>query len=132
MRNILFIFTFVAFIATNVSYGCTTAVISGKYTADGRPILWKHRDSGTDDNKLMYFDDGRYSFVGLVNAEDASHQVWSGANETGFSIMNSASYNLRQNDTTKIRDREGIVMRMALQYCASIQDFENLLDTLQV
>jgi len=130
MRNILFIFTFVAFIATNVSYGCTTAVISGKYTADGRPILWKHRDSGTDDNKLMYFDDGRYSFVGLVNAEDASHQVWSGANETGFSIMNSASYNLRQNDTTKIRDREGIVMRMALQYCASIQDFENLLDTL--
>ena len=25
---------------------CTSAVITGKVTTDGRPLLWKHRDTG--------------------------------------------------------------------------------------
>ncbi|MEA3503694.1 MAG: carcinine hydrolase/isopenicillin-N N-acyltransferase family protein [Bacteroidota bacterium] len=130
MRSILFFITFVALVATNVSYACTTAVISGKYTNDGRPLLWKLRDTGTDDNKLMYFDEGKFSFVGLVNSEDEAMQVWSGANEAGFAIMNSASFNIRENDTSLVRDREGVVMRMALENCATLTDFENFLDTL--
>ena len=27
------------------SYACSSVVISGKVTPDGRPLLWKHRDS---------------------------------------------------------------------------------------
>ena len=32
---------------------CTTAVISGKYTADGRPMIWKLRDSDNFKNKMQ-------------------------------------------------------------------------------
>ena len=30
---------------------CTSAIISGSLTADGRPILWKHRDTSDLNNK---------------------------------------------------------------------------------
>ncbi len=69
---------------------CTTAIISGKYTTDGRPLLYKHRDSGFYQNKLMYFKDGAYEYIGLVNSEDVEGiEVWSGSNSAGFAIMNS-------------------------------------------
>ena len=74
---------------------CTTAVISGKHTKDGRPLLWKHRDTWAVNNKIMQFDDGKYVYTGLVNSKDSQGKsVWIGYNETGFGIMNSASYNL--------------------------------------
>ncbi len=113
-------------------YCCTTAIISGKHTADGRPILVKHRDSSFEQNKLMYFTDGKYDYIGLINSVDIEgKEVWGGSNSTGFAIMNSASYNLKPvDDTTKIVDREGIVMKLALQQCASLEDFEKLLDEL--
>lgn len=112
---------------------CTTAIISGKYTKDGRPILWKHRDAGSYQNVLIYFDNTPYSFTGLVNAKDTENlQVWAGTNSAGFSIMNSASYNLKPvDDATQIEDREGIIMKLALQHCATLEDFETLLDTIQ-
>lgn len=110
---------------------CTTAVISGQYTPDGRPLLLKHRDSDFLQNKLMYFNDGKYTYIGLVNAEDSSgKEVWGGCNSTGFAIINSAAYNLNIGDSTKLMDQEGVIMKKALQNCASLQDFENLLLTL--
>jgi hypothetical protein len=110
-------------------FPCTTAIVSGKYTKSGRPLLLKHRDSGFEQNILMYFDDGKYAFTGLVNSEDIEGKdVWGGVNSEGFAIINSASYNLKpNNDTTILVDREGIVMKLALQECASVKDFENLL-----
>lgn len=109
---------------------CTTAIISGKYTADGRPLLYKHRDTGALQNKLMTFTDGRYHYIGLVNSADKEgKEVWGGYNSTGFAIMNSASYNL--NDTEAgIEEREGIIIKLALQQCATLADFEKLLETL--
>ena len=49
---------------------------------------------------------------------------------TGFAIMNSASYNLNLQDTSKLKDNEGFVMKKALQSCATLQDFEALLKSL--
>lgn len=107
---------------------CTVAVVSGKCTRDGRPLLWKHRDTDKLQNALMYFQGGKYSFIGLIDAADSLREnVWVGCNSAGFAIMNSASYNLILNDTVKVRDREGIVMRMALERCATIEEFEALL-----
>jgi hypothetical protein len=107
---------------------CTTVIISGKATKDGRPLLLKNRDSDFLQNRLMYFNDGKYPYIGLVNSEDkAGKSVWGGFNKAGFAIMNSASYNLKRNDTTKIADREGEVMKLALQKCSTIQEFEQLL-----
>ncbi|MFV0536215.1 MAG: carcinine hydrolase/isopenicillin-N N-acyltransferase family protein [Dysgonomonas sp.] len=106
---------------------CTTAIISGKYTADGRPLLYKHRDTSSLQNKLMHFNDGKYSYVGIVNSSDKEgKEVWGGYNTAGFAIMNSASYNINPtNDGNE--EREGIVMKMALQHCASLADFEKML-----
>lgn len=107
---------------------CTTAIISGKYTKDGRPLMWKVRDSDFAQNSLMFFSDGKYSYVGLINSEDADgKQVWGGTNSAGFAIMNSASFNVNLDDTTKKKDLEGYFMRKALQSCATLEEFEALL-----
>ncbi|MBP7866176.1 MAG: hypothetical protein KA419_09520 [Acidobacteria bacterium] len=105
---------------------CTTAVISGAATADGRPILWKNRDADDLHNELFYGADGRYAYVGVVNHGDADGlQIWAGLNEKGFAVMNSASYNLGDNEDTKA---EGMFMKRALQCCATVEDFQALLE----
>ncbi len=109
-------------------FSCTTAVISGKHTKDGRPLLLKHRDTWAINNKIVIFDGGKYSCVGLVNSVDTSNKsIWVGYNSAGFAIMNSASYNLN-NDTIEQTGFEGRLMKEALQNCASIKDFEKFLD----
>jgi hypothetical protein len=125
--SLIFIFT----ISINDLFSCTTAVVSGKYTKDGRPVLWKHRDSDFYQNKLMYFTDGKYNYIGLVNSEDfQGEQVWSGTNSTGFSIMNAALYDVNLDYNGDYKDREGYVMKMALQQCATLEDFEKFLNNL--
>lgn len=124
--------TLFALISTNIALACTTAVISGKATSDGCPILWKHRDSESYNNKIIYEKGPRYNYIGLINSEDTLHHIWVGTNNAGFSIMNSASYNLTPKyDSTKIMDLEGYIMKLALGYCATLADFANLLDTLK-
>jgi len=109
-------------------FSCTTAVISGKYTKNGRPIIWKLRDTESYKNKLKFFADGRYNYIGLINSEDIKGEyVWGGSNDTGFAIMNSASFNVNMQDTSKLKDQEGRFMKLALQECASLSDFEQLL-----
>jgi hypothetical protein len=114
-----------------ISFGCTTAIISGKATPDGRPLLWKHRDSDSFNNKMIYAKGRKYNYIGLVDSDDTLHQVWGGTNSAGFSIMNSASYNLKQKeDITVLQDQEGMLMKLALETCATIDDFNKLLDSL--
>jgi len=107
---------------------CTIAVVSGRFTRDGRPLLWKHRDTGQLQNALLYFNTGKYPFVGLIDASDSLRQaVWVGCNSAGFAIMNSQSYNLILKDTVALKDQEGIVMKLALERCATLEEFEALL-----
>jgi len=119
-------------VLVEIGITCTTAVISGKATKDGRPLLWKHRDSSDDLTSIEYFTDGKYDYIGLVNSSDSLKEaVWIGYNSAGFSIMNSASYNLKEEcDTTKIKDLEGLLMKKALMICQNLPDFEVFLDTL--
>ncbi|ADQ79755.1 hypothetical protein Palpr_1612 [Paludibacter propionicigenes WB4] len=110
---------------------CTTAVVSGKYTADGRPMLFKQRDTPQLENKLVAFQDGKYPYLGLVNTKDTlGKEVFGGFNKAGFAIMNSASYNLNPNDSGKDDGADGLIMKQALQKCATLADFERLLDSL--
>ncbi|MCX6163089.1 MAG: carcinine hydrolase/isopenicillin-N N-acyltransferase family protein [Ignavibacteriae bacterium] len=109
---------------------CTTAIISGKITPDGRPLLWKNRDTDDLYNNLIYINGSKYSYIAIVNSNDKNPgQVWIGMNNAGFSIMNSVSYNLEPGDTTKLKDREGVIMRLALETCENVDDFEKLLKT---
>ena len=110
---------------------CTTAVISGKYTADGRPLLWKNRDTWAVKNSLRYFNEGKYAYIGLVNSKDLEgNSVWIGVNSEGFAIMNSASYNLNLDNDVKLTGWEGKIMKQALATCKTLADFEALLDSL--
>ena len=115
------------------SLACTSVIISGKASADGRPLMWKHRDTGFLDNRLEYFNGEKYSFIGLVNSSEGElgKEVWVGSNTAGFSIMNTASYCLNYDDVPSSQmDREGVVMHRALEICATLSDFEHFLDTL--
>ena len=112
---------------------CTSGIFTGKSTPDGRPLLWKHRDTGELDNRMEFFPAGngrKYSFLGLVNSDVQDGEVWTGTNEVGFSIMNTASYNL-QSETASIEDQEGVVMYQALGSCRTLQDFEKMLDKMK-
>lgn len=114
-----------------VSYlaACTSAVITGKVTPNGKPLLWKHRDTGEEQNRIAYFTTGKYPFLAVVNAPDEGGIAWAGTNSAGFSIMNTASYNLKDDDIKEM-DHEGVLMYRALEICGSLQDFEHFLDTL--
>jgi hypothetical protein len=131
MKKLLSAF-FIFLILTISVNPCTTAVVSGKVTDDGRPLLLKNRDADVLQNKLVYFFDGRFKFIGLVNSTDKQNsEVWCGFNAAGFGIMNSASYNLKMDDdTTEISDLEGRIMKQALETCATLEDFEKLLNDL--
>ena len=113
-------------------YPCTSAVVSGRVTPDGRPLLWKHRDASDLNNRIVHFEaeGGKLEFVGLVNGVDTmANEVWAGYNTSGFAIMNTASYNLK-NDTSSLSDREGVVMKQVLGECRTVEDFARLLDSL--
>ncbi len=108
---------------------CTSAVISGKATPDGRPLLWKHRDSDYERNKLRYFHGEKFDFIGIVNSDTLESEVWMGSNSAGFSIMNTMAYNLNKGQKASVPDdQEGIFMHQALATCATLADFERLLD----
>lgn len=112
---------------------CTSLVCDGRATASGRPMLWKHRDTGAPSNFLALVeapDSCTLSFVGLFNAGDSLlSEAWAGMNEAGFAIMNTASYNIAP-DTTDYKDREAIVMSLALRSCRNVEDFAALLEAL--
>ncbi|MDP2036867.1 MAG: hypothetical protein Q8L04_05755, partial [Ignavibacteria bacterium] len=123
---------FVLFFSQSIVLPCTSAIISGKASPNGRPLLWKHRDSNAFENKLMFFKGFKYDFIGDVNVKDTlANSVWMGSNTTGFSIMNTASYNVDTINTNHLpRERDGYVMKRALAECATLADFEALLGEL--
>lgn len=129
MNKIFLILLIAIFAIAHTSNACTTAVISGKVTPDGRSIIWKLRDTDDLENSMRYFTDGKYAYLGLVNSKDTKGEnVWGGSNSVGFAIMNSASFNVNQEDTVSFKDQEGAVMKLALQTCASLEEFEQLLN----
>jgi len=131
MRTTILALTVVAAVAAVVApvpptAACTTAVISGAATPDGRPLLWKNRDADDRHNQVVYRDDGKFPYLGVVNQRDAAGlEIWAGINTAGFAIMNSASYNLDDVDTVA----EGAIMKVALQSCRTVADFQALLET---
>jgi hypothetical protein len=120
------------FLAPVDLYSCTSVIVSGKYTVNGRPLIWKNRDTGALNNKVVYFNSGKYTFIGVVNSKDSLNKsVWMGMNSAGFAIVNTVSYNLNLADTgIKQSGHEGWLMKTALANCGSLEDFEHLLDTM--
>lgn len=116
---------------------CTSVIVSGKVTPDGRPYIFKNRDTPNQDNLVVSVQGCRYHFIAIVGRQDSLNlNVWSGHNEAGFAIANTAAYNLngrqkpgqpRPNDDEK----DGNLMYHALSTCATLHDFEHLLDSIK-
>lgn len=104
---------------------CTIGVACGRATADGRPLMWKNRDAQKRDNVVTAFDDGKVPYLGLCDAGSKS-TVWGGANAAGFCILNSVSRDLPQGSTKG--PGNGSFMKLALQRCTLVADFERLLE----
>lgn len=113
---------------------CTSAIVSAEASPYGRPMLWKHRDTSTTDNKVEYVapTEGCFGYVALFNANDhLLQEAWTGMNEVGFAVMNTASYNIKDDNVSqKKMDKEGFVMTLALKNCRTVNDFAKLLETL--
>lgn len=113
------------------SSACTSVIISSKATVSGKPLMMKHRDTGELNNRIEYFKGTIYSFIGLVNSPSEGGEVWTGTNSAGFSIMNTASYNIKDDDVPEeMMDKEGELMFRALGICATLSDFEKFLDNI--
>ena len=108
------------------SQACTTVIFSGKATLSGKPVMLKNRDTGELNNRLELFKGPSFHFVGLVNSPRRNPgEVWAGVNEKGFCIMNTASYNFKEDDIPADKmDGEGILMFKALGICETVEDFE--------
>ena len=115
----------------NDAISCTSAIFTGKVTKDGRPLLLKQRDTGELNNRIEFFQGPKYGFLALVDSPSEGGVAWSGSNNAGFSIINTASYNLKDDDVpSSMMDREGELMYKALGVCKNLKDFEYFLDTL--
>lgn len=121
MRSIAIL---LALFLTDSVRACTTAVISGKVTADGRPLLWKNRDAPYRDNQVVYLTGGKLKCTAVVNA-GKRNAVWMGVNEAGLCIENSLCRDLTESDATGLGN--GGLMLKALQTCENVADFEKLL-----
>ena len=119
------------FMATPDTSACTSAIISGKLTHDGRPLLWKHRDTDELNNRVEYVargkDGNKYAFITIVNSPKPINKSWMGVNEYGFAIINTASTNMRKQPIDD-DDHEGDIMYEVLGCCKNMADFEKYLN----
>ena len=118
------------FLAAGKTLACTSFIVSGKATKDGRPLIFKNRDTGDANNVVVVVQGERYRYMGIAASWDKKPvDIWGGHNEAGFAIINTAAYNMNGCEG-KDTDNDGRVMRRALEVCRTLADFEHLLDTL--
>jgi hypothetical protein len=125
-RNIKYKIFYFLFFFFDISVACTIGAFSSISTQSQKPLLWKNRDISNPNQAVYFFTDGRYPYLCLVYADDRSN-VWAGINEKGFAIINSNSYNIGAGAPSGFTDGE--LMKHALQNYASIEEFENFLDS---
>ena len=69
MKRALTILLILGVTFTN-QWACTSVLVSGQATPDGRPILLKNRDTGALSNVIMEVQGDIYRYIGIVNAGD--------------------------------------------------------------
>jgi hypothetical protein len=127
LRHFFAAVAFLMILSAGDAMTCTSAIVSGKHTRDGRPLMWKHRDTSVMESKLVYLKGEKYDIIALVNSSSTdARSIWIGFNSAGFAIMNTLSYNI-EDDSTSSGARNGILMREALEHCANLDDFEMFL-----
>ncbi len=110
--------------------GCTVMIAAASATEDGRPMLFKNRDSSNAYMVDMRIDqqEGFRFIAQYALREDTWEGPWSGYNETGFCIANSLSYNYSGAEYASMNKE---ILDMALRHCATATEFEQLIDRLE-
>ncbi len=110
-------------LATPRAAACTTGVVSGRATADGRPLLWKNRDAPEVNNRVVHVAGPGHAYLAVVNAGPGA-AVWMGVNAKGFCIENSVVKDMPRGG---LGMGNGAFMQHALATCATVKEFEELL-----
>jgi hypothetical protein len=133
---LLFLVVFQSDTKTSPRIGeCTIGIFTGRSTVDGRPLLWKNRDITNAVQKFCYYapvinlHDTTLSFIGNTFSTD-TNRVFMGMNSAGFGIINGNSYNLGDVMINGIDD--GVIIRIALERCRTLDDFEQILDATSI
>jgi len=126
LKKIFSILLFLSIILSSTAFTCTVAVVSGKATPDGKPLLWKNRDTSELRNKVVFVKGKKYEFIGIINVNDKkAENIWAGINSKGLAIINAFSPDLMPpgSETTE----NGKFMRLVLETCATVEDVEKFL-----
>ena len=127
----LLAFFFFYYLSGICCYACTSIIVSGKASVDGRPFIFKNLDGKEKDVALIICKGEKYRYTAIPNKTNSAirpNKVSSGFNETGFSIINTAAYNLNGGKKDGLNNTR--ILRRALEICKTLKDFETLLDTL--
>ncbi|MCF7918647.1 MAG: T9SS type A sorting domain-containing protein [Candidatus Cloacimonetes bacterium] len=118
---------FIIVISFNAVIACTIGVASGDVTSNGRPLIWKTRDiAAFPDNFLAWDNEADIGFLYVRDFRDSL--AWMGMNEKGFCIVNS--YVEREIERPIFNN--GALMFHLLGHCATIEEMDTLLDTLNI
>jgi hypothetical protein len=127
-----------AILLTTPTWACTVAVVSGKVTTDGKPLIWKNFDNSSSANQqVAYFPakkagPGGYNMVyrfedGMKLLNNGSAITPSGGvNESGFAIAGTTVYQ-DYNITVEPLNVNTVLMEEALATCTTLAEFESLL-----
>ena len=80
IKHLFLILGLLAALTAEPVLACTSAVVSGKVTPDGRPLLWKNRDTDYLRNHVAYIKGEKYNFIADVNSANfpALKEAWMG------------------------------------------------------
>lgn len=129
MKRLVILFLFFCVVCS--AFACTSVIVSGKASADGRPFIFKNLDATDLDVSIVVCKGEKYRYAAITNKNNNTvrpNRVSSGYNEKGFAIINTNTHN--QNGTRKDWGNNTRIMRRALEICGTLEDFECLLDTL--
>lgn len=112
---------------------CSAIVISGKYTADGKPLILKTRDQGYKNfnTNVKFHRRGKYDFISMgptpgVVAEKI-RSTGGGMNSQGL-CMAALTSNSFPSDTLKVKGHGSAAFQLyALANCKSIKEFDEYL-----
>ncbi len=112
--------------ADSYSSACSIAMVRGSATIDGRPLMMKTRDRSDFVQDFVYRSDGGYAYISTTGA-GVTTKMYGGVNEVGFAIINSNAYNFP--DTVSGWADDGYIMKLALETCCTVEDFQYILDS---
>lgn len=127
-----------AFMITTQTWACDVAVVSGKVTTDGKPLIWKNFDNSSSANQqVAYFPakkSGPGGYTMIYRFEDGMKLLNKGSaitpsggvNESGFAIAGTSVYQ-DYNLMAEPVNINTVLMEEALATCTTLAEFESLL-----